>query len=115
MKELERQRGFVKLCSKLHQLFTEIFDMMHEAYGEKCLSLTLTSYEWYRRFKSGWISTEDDAISGRPSTSTDVDHAGSHQCKQWSHRTWSCCWAEHQYRFVLHEFDRKNADVTCCR
>jgi transposase len=31
-------------------------------------------YDWYKRFKYGRISIEDDPRSGRPSTSTDDQH-----------------------------------------
>ena len=48
--------------------------MLQQAYGEDCLSRT-QCHEWYRRFKSGRTSIEDDPPkSGRPSTSMDDDH-----------------------------------------
>ena len=47
--------------------------MLQQAYGEDCLSRT-QCHEWYRRFKSGRTSIEDDLKSGRPSTSMDDDH-----------------------------------------
>ena len=47
--------------------------MLHQAYGEDCLSHT-QCHEWYQRFKSGRTSTEDDTKSGRPSASVDDDH-----------------------------------------
>jgi len=46
--------------------------MLQQAYGEDCLSRT-TCHEWYQRFESGRTSIEDDAKSGRPSTSMDDD------------------------------------------
>ena len=54
--------------------FTEIFQLLRQAYGEDCLSRA-QCHEWYRRFKSGRTSIEDDSKSGRPSTSMDDDHA----------------------------------------
>ena len=53
--------------------FTEAFQMLHQAYGEDCLSRT-QYHEWYQRFKSCRTSIEDDPKSGRPSTSMDDDH-----------------------------------------
>ena len=47
--------------------------MLQQAYGEDCLSRT-QYYEWYRRFKSGRTSIEDDPKAGRPSSSTGDDH-----------------------------------------
>jgi len=72
MKDLEEQRVCVKFCFKLGKTFTETFQMLHQAYGEDCLSRT-QCYEWYQRFKSGRTSIEDDPKSGRPSSSTGDD------------------------------------------
>jgi len=47
--------------------------MLQQAYGEDCLSRT-QCHEWYRRFKSGRTSIEDDPTSGWPSTSIDDHH-----------------------------------------
>jgi len=47
--------------------------MLQQAYGEDCLSRK-QCHAWYRRFKSGRTSIEDDPKSGRPSTSIDDDH-----------------------------------------
>ena len=47
--------------------------MLQQAYVEDCLSRT-QCHEWYRRFKSGRTSIEDDPKSGQPSTSMDDDH-----------------------------------------
>jgi hypothetical protein len=48
--------------------------MLQQAYGEDCLSRT-QYHVANQRFKSGRTSIEDDAKSGRPSTSMDGDHA----------------------------------------
>ena len=47
--------------------------MLQQACVEDCLSRT-QCYEWYKRFKSGRTSIEDDPKSGRPSSSTGDDH-----------------------------------------
>jgi len=47
--------------------------MLQQAYGEDCLSRT-QCHDWYRRFKSGRTSIEDDPKTGRTSTSMDDDH-----------------------------------------
>jgi len=73
MKDLEEQRVCVKFCFKWGKTFTETFHMLQEAYGEDCLSRTL-SHKWYQGFKSGRTSIEDDPKSGRLSTSMDDDH-----------------------------------------
>jgi len=73
MKDLEEQHVCVKFCLKLGKTFTEIFQMLQQAYGEDCLSHT-QCYEWYQHFKSGRTSIEDDPKSGRPSSSTGDNH-----------------------------------------
>ncbi|EZA58146.1 hypothetical protein X777_01874 [Ooceraea biroi] len=42
--------------------------MIQEAFKEEALSRTQV-YEWFRRFREGRMSLEDDPRSGRPSTS----------------------------------------------
>jgi hypothetical protein len=55
---------------------TETFEMLKIAFGEEATCRTQT-YEWWKRFKEGRTSVDDDnARSGRPSTSkTDDDVA----------------------------------------
>jgi len=72
MKDPEEQRVCVKFCFKMGKTFTETFHMLQQAYGEHYLSRT-QCHEWYRRFKSGRTSVEDDPKSGRPSMSMDDD------------------------------------------
>ncbi|KAJ8960591.1 hypothetical protein NQ318_013880 [Aromia moschata] len=48
--------------------FTEAYAMLKEVCGNKCLSRTQV-FEWFKRFKEGRESTEDDPRPGRPSTS----------------------------------------------
>jgi hypothetical protein len=45
--------------------------MLTETFGEKALSQAITS-EWFKRFKDGRKSVEDDEHSGRPSTCTQL-------------------------------------------
>lgn len=73
MNEKEEQRVCVKFCVKLGKMFTETFQMLQVAFGDECLSRS-RCHEWYKRFKEGRTSCEDDSRSGRPSTSTDDDH-----------------------------------------
>lgn len=73
MNEKEEQRVCVKFCEKLGKTFTETFQMLQAAFGNECLSRS-RCHEWYKRFKEGQTSCEDDPRSGRPSTSTDDSH-----------------------------------------
>jgi hypothetical protein len=43
--------------------------MLKEAFGENALDQTQT-YKWFKRFKNGWMSVDDEEHSGRPSTGT---------------------------------------------
>ena len=43
--------------------------MLKEAFGEQTLSQART-FEWFKRFKDGRESVEDDKHSGQPSTCT---------------------------------------------
>lgn len=47
--------------------------MLQVAFGDECLSRS-RCHEWYKRFKEGRSSCEDDPRSGHPSTSTDDSH-----------------------------------------
>ncbi|XP_055306685.1 protein GVQW3-like [Sitodiplosis mosellana] len=50
--------------------------MLQKAFGEQALSKTQT-YEWFKMFKEGRESVEDEERSGRPSTSTDEQHVNA--------------------------------------
>jgi histone-lysine N-methyltransferase SETMAR len=43
--------------------------MLQEAFGDNAMSQSKT-FLWYKRFKDGRTSVDDDERSGRPSTST---------------------------------------------
>ncbi|KAJ8958130.1 hypothetical protein NQ318_006066 [Aromia moschata] len=55
---------FLENWGKLLQAYT----MLKEVYGDECLSRTQV-FEWFKRFKEGRETTEDDPRPGRPSTS----------------------------------------------
>ena len=73
MESSHEQRVNVKFCYKLGKTFIETFEMIKQVYGDDSLSRT-QCYEWFRRFKTGRESVEDDHRSGRPSISTDASH-----------------------------------------
>ena len=47
--------------------------MLQNAHGDQRLGRT-QCYDWYKRFKDGRESVDDDPSSGRPLTSTDDAH-----------------------------------------
>ncbi|KAL4100983.1 hypothetical protein QTP88_021004 [Uroleucon formosanum] len=72
MSEINKQRVCIKFCLKLGENATETYTMIKTAFGEYSLSRSVT-FEWYKRFKDGRQSTDDDSRSGRPSTSRKDD------------------------------------------
>jgi len=75
LKELEEQRArvFVKFCCKLGKTFTEVFQLLNQAYGEDCMSRTQCC-EWFKRFKESRMSVGEEHRPGRTSTLTNDDH-----------------------------------------
>jgi len=55
----------IKFCCKLGKTAPETHKMLKEAFGDNALYQTQI-YEWFKRFKSGWMSVS----SGRPSART---------------------------------------------
>jgi len=47
----------------------ETHRMLQEAFGDNAMSRS-KAFLWYRRFKDGRMSVDDDERSGRPSTNT---------------------------------------------
>lgn len=69
MDNVKEQRICIKFCFKLKKTAAETHRMLTEAFGESALSQART-FEWFKRFKEGRESVEDDKHSGRPSTCT---------------------------------------------
>lgn len=62
------QRVCLKFCVKNELSCAESLKMLHNAYGESCMSKG-RAYEWYRRFKEGREDVNDDEHIGQPTTS----------------------------------------------
>ena len=62
------QRYSIKFCVKLGKSGPETVEMIRKAYGQDALSSSQI-YKWYKDFKEGRESVEDEQRSGRPSTS----------------------------------------------
>ena len=73
MSVFHEQRICVKFCVKIGKSVTETSEMMKIAFGEEATCSTQT-YEWWKRFKEGRTSVDDDPRSGRPSTSKTDDN-----------------------------------------
>ncbi|XP_031618286.1 protein GVQW3-like [Contarinia nasturtii] len=60
-----KQRAAIESCVKLGKTFTKTHQMLQQAYGRDCLSRSRV-HEWFKRFKSGRETLNDDKRSGRP-------------------------------------------------
>jgi histone-lysine N-methyltransferase SETMAR len=69
MAHFKEQRFCIKVCFKLKKTAVETHRMLVEAFGDNAMSQSKT-FLWYKRFKDGRTSVDDDERSGRPSTST---------------------------------------------
>jgi len=67
MAGVKEQKTCIKFCFKLNKTAAETNRMLKEAFGEHALSHART-FEWFKRFKDGRESVENDKYSGRPST-----------------------------------------------
>jgi hypothetical protein len=68
MELVKEQRICVKFSFKVRKSPAETHRMLRKTYGNDALGQT-TTYEWFKRFKNGRTSMDDDELSGRPSTS----------------------------------------------
>ena len=73
MSVFHEQRICMKFCVKTGKSVTETFEMLKIAFREESIGRTQT-YEWYKHFKEGRTSVDDDPCSGRPSTSKTDDN-----------------------------------------
>src|SRR5215813_7913425 len=72
MSDVIEQRICIKFCFKLNKTAAKTHCMLKGAFGENALSKTRT-FQWFKRFKEGRESVDDDSHSGRPSTSTTLE------------------------------------------
>jgi len=68
MCESTEQRICIKFCFIIRKTATEMFQLLQQAYGEDAMGRTQV-FDWFRRFKEGRTSAENDPRSGRLSTS----------------------------------------------
>jgi hypothetical protein len=62
------QRAAIKFCFKLRKSASETYELLQKAYESDSLPRS-TTFEWFKRFREGRESLEDDERSGRPTTS----------------------------------------------
>jgi hypothetical protein len=59
MTDVKEQWICIKFCFKLDKMASETHTMLKEAFGGNAQGPTQT-YEWFKRFKNGWMSVNDD-------------------------------------------------------
>jgi hypothetical protein len=69
MADVKEQRICIKFCFRLKKTAAETHRTLKEVFGEQAVSYA-GIFEWFKRFKDGRESVEDDKHSGRPSTRT---------------------------------------------
>jgi len=72
MDNITEQSSCIKFCFKISKNDTETFELIKLAFRDISLSRCVT-FDWFKRFKEGRISIEDDHRPGRPSTSKTND------------------------------------------
>jgi len=65
----DEKRVCIKFCVRLVKKGSDTFEILKQAFGVSCISLSRT-FEWSGRFKNGRTSTANYDRSGRPSTAT---------------------------------------------
>jgi hypothetical protein len=75
MTDVKEQQICIKFCFKLGKTAAETHQMLmlKEAFGDNTLGQTQT-YEWFKRFKNGRVSVDDDEHSERPLTGTTTEN-----------------------------------------
>ena len=68
MTESIKQRHCIKFCQKLGNNQTETIQKIQQAFGDEAVSQTQVK-EWLNRFKNSRMPMDNEARSGRPSTS----------------------------------------------
>ena len=69
MKDFKEQIICIKFCFSFKKTAAETNQMLQEAFGDNDMS-QINTFQWYKRFKDGRKSVDDDERSGRPSTNT---------------------------------------------
>jgi len=72
MSVFHEQQIYMKFCVKIGKYVTETFEMLKITFEEEAMCRTQT-YEWWKCFKEGRTSDDDDPRSGRPSMSKTDD------------------------------------------
>ena len=73
MTDVKDQWIRIKFCFILGKAVSLTHRMIKEVFGDNVLGQTQTN-EWFKRFKNGWMSVDDEERSGRISTGTTTEN-----------------------------------------
>jgi hypothetical protein len=65
MGDFHEQHISVEFCFKLWKTFSEVFEILDQAFGDEASSRTQT-HEWNKRFREGRAPVEGSEGSGKP-------------------------------------------------
>ena len=82
MTDVKEQWICTKFCFKLSKTAFETDTMLKEAFGDNTVGQTHT-YKWFKHFKNGWMSVDDEQRSWRPLTRTTNENVA--KVWQWRH------------------------------
>jgi hypothetical protein len=69
MTDVKVQQTCNKFCFKFAKRAEETYKMLKEAFGDTALG-QMQTYEWFKHFKNGQLSVDDEKHSGWHSTKT---------------------------------------------
>jgi hypothetical protein len=76
MIDVKKQLILIKFCFKLDKASSETHRMLKEEFGDtaECQKQT---YDWFKLFKNGWMSVDDEERSRRTSTGTTTENVAN--------------------------------------
>ena len=73
MADIAEQRLALKFMQKEGETATKAYSRLQVVYGEKCMSRT-RAFEWFKRYKHGRTSTDNDTHKRRPATAVNDEN-----------------------------------------
>jgi hypothetical protein len=65
MTDVKEQWICIKFCFKLSKMALKTHRMPKEAFGDNAVG-QMQTYEWFKRFKNGRMSVDDEKFCGQP-------------------------------------------------
>ena len=104
------QRTNLKFLVRLGKSPSEALRMLQEVYGQETMSRSRV-FEWHKHFKEGREEVEDDARSGRPSSSRTEDNVERVRQKCVKTIEWLCEWLRMSWASIGRLFERLSQKI----